>query len=72
MAFRITPPVFRREIERRLLDVRGVMQLLGVNHRSGIWKRVETGSLPPPILNKLKAYALWDADEIAQWKNGRK
>lgn len=64
MAYKLTPPAFRREVERRLLDVKGVQALLGVGGRQTVWWRVEHGKLPPPILRHERAYALWDADEI--------
>lgn len=64
MAFKLTPPVFRREVQRRLLDVKGVQALTGVLHRQQIWKLVAAGKLPPPIVRVERAYALWDRDEI--------
>jgi predicted DNA-binding transcriptional regulator AlpA len=64
MAFKLTPPVFRREVERRLLDVRGVATLIGTPHRQAVWKKVAAGKLPPPIVRHERSYALWDKDEI--------
>lgn len=73
MAFKVTPPIFRREVERRLLDVRGVQALLGEKHRQAVWKRVEAGKLPPPIVRHVRSYALWDKDEIESFTpNGDK
>lgn len=64
MAFRLTPPVFRREVERRLMDVRDVMEHINVINRQSVWKRVRAGTLPPPIVNVNRSHALWDRDEI--------
>jgi predicted DNA-binding transcriptional regulator AlpA len=66
MAFRLTPPVFRREVERRLLDVRAVMQLTGLHNRQSVMKRVRAGTLPPPVVSIPRSYSLWDKDEIEE------
>ena len=68
MAFKLTPPRFKAEVKRRLLDVRGVQDLLGIKHRQAIWKQVDAGKLPPPIMRHQRAYALWDKDEIESFQ----
>lgn len=64
MAFRLTPPVFRREVERRLLDVQEVQALCGLRARQSVWDRVTAGTLPGPVISVPRGYALWDRDEI--------
>lgn len=59
---------FRVEVERRLLDVRGVMDLLGFKHRQQVWKRVNAGQLPEPLVSYDRSHSLWDLDEIESFK----
>jgi predicted DNA-binding transcriptional regulator AlpA len=61
----ISPQKFREEAERRLIDSFELMLLLGLRSKQAVWKRVEAGTLPPPVLNKANIVALWDRDEIA-------
>ena len=55
---------FRAEAERRLIDTFDLMTKLGLRTRAAIWKRVETGQLPPPVINRPSSYALWDLDAV--------
>ena len=64
MAFRLTPPVFAREAQRRLMDVAAVQELTGLTTRQSVWNRVRAGTLPPPVLRLERSYALWDRDAI--------
>jgi len=61
----ISPEQFREEASRRLIDSFELMLLLGLRSKQAIWKRVEAGKLPPPVINKASIVALWDRDEIA-------
>ena len=74
MAFKLTPPRFKAEVKRRLLDVNGVQELSGLTHRDSVWRRVKAGTLPPPIVTVDRSYALWDKDEIEDFTptNGKK
>lgn len=67
MKRRLGPTAFRAEVERRLMDVRDVMEHIGVINRQSVWKRVKAGTLPPPIVNVTRSHALWDRDEIEKW-----
>jgi len=66
MTLKLTPPAFRREVERRLMDVRAVMKITGLTSPQGVRKRVRAGTLPPPVVSLPRSYALWDRDEIDQ------
>jgi predicted DNA-binding transcriptional regulator AlpA len=61
----LSPGKFREEASRRLIDSFELMLLLGLRSKQAVWKRVEAGTLPPPVLNKANIVALWDRDEIA-------
>jgi predicted DNA-binding transcriptional regulator AlpA len=60
----IAPEKFREEAERRLIDTFELMLLLGLRSKQAVWKRVEAGKLPQPVVNKANIVALWDLDEI--------
>jgi predicted DNA-binding transcriptional regulator AlpA len=60
----IGPEKFRAEAERRLIDSFDLMNLLGLRSKQAIWKRVESGKLPPPVYSRPNITALWDRDEI--------
>ena len=62
---RIGPEKFREEASRRLIDTFELMLLLGLRSKQAVWKRVEAGKLPPPVITKANIVALWDKDEIA-------
>lgn len=64
MARPISPDVFRQEADRRLIDTFGLMLLLGLRSKQGVWNRVEAGALPPPVYNSANIVALWDRDAI--------
>jgi predicted DNA-binding transcriptional regulator AlpA len=64
MAFRISTAVFRREVERRLMDVHAVQALTGLHDKSSVFKRVKAKTLPPPIISGSRRFALWDRDEV--------
>jgi len=61
----LSPEVFREEASRRLIDTFELMLLLGLRSKQAVWKRVEAGKLPPPVLTKANIVALWDREEIA-------
>ena len=64
MAFKLTPPVFRREVERRLMDVHAVTELYGLSRRT-LLRRVRAGTLPSPVISGgERRFSLWDRDEI--------
>ena len=60
----ISPDRFREEVGRRLIDTFELMLVLGLRSKQAVWKRVEAGKLPPPVLNKANIVALWDRDAI--------
>jgi predicted DNA-binding transcriptional regulator AlpA len=60
MAYRLTPPVFAREVQGRLMDVGQVQELTGLSTRQSVWNRVRAGTLPQPVLAVNRSYALWD------------
>jgi predicted DNA-binding transcriptional regulator AlpA len=60
----ITPDRFREEAQRRLIDTFELMLVLGLRSKQGIWKRVEAGTLPPPVITKANIVALWDRDAL--------
>lgn len=55
---------FREEASRRLIDTFELMLLLGLRSKQAVWKRVEAGKLPPPVITKANIVALWDKDAI--------
>lgn len=55
---------FREEASRRLIDTFELMLLLGLRSKQAVWKRVEAGKIPPPVITKANIVALWDRDEI--------
>lgn len=61
----LSPEVFREEASRRLIDTFELMLLLGLRSKQAVWKRVEAGKLPRPVLVKANIVALWDKEEIA-------
>lgn len=54
---------FAVEAERRLIDSFELMTLLGLRSRQSVWKRVQSGALPMPVIQKAQV-ALWDRDAI--------
>jgi len=68
---RPTPKEFAAECERRLADTFEVMIHLGLRSRQAVWKRVEAGTLPGPILTKANNVSLWDIDNIPTDKEAR-
>jgi len=67
MATAVSPGRFREEASRRLIDSFELMLLLGLRSKQAVWKRVEAGKLPPPVVNKTNIVALWDKDEIEKF-----
>lgn len=63
MARTLSPAEFAAECDRRLLDTFEVMIHLGLRNRTAVRKRVDAGTLPPPILEKANV-SLWDFDTI--------
>ena len=61
---KIGEDLFRSEAQRRLIDTWELMHILGVRSRSAIWKRVQSGTLPEPVIKKDRAIALWDRDAV--------
>lgn len=64
---RIGTELFRTEAERRLIDSFELMLLCGVRSKQAVWKRVETGQLPRPVISKASVISLWDRDEVATY-----
>lgn len=64
MAFRLTPPVFAREVRRRAMDVQDLLELTGLSSRQSVWNRVKAGTLPEPMVQVQRGYALWDRDAV--------
>jgi hypothetical protein len=60
----ISPSRFRGEAQRRLIDTFELMLILGLRSKQGVWKRVEAGTLPSPVIQKASVIALWDRDAI--------
>ena len=59
-----TPPEkFKAEAQRRLVDSFELMTLLGLRSREAVWKRVQKGTLPQPVIQKVNI-ALWDRDAV--------
>lgn len=54
---------FATEAERRLIDTFELTQMLGLRSRDTIWKRVEKGTLPPPVIRRAQ-FSLWDREAI--------
>ncbi len=61
---RIGPEKFAAEASRRLIDTFELMLLLGLRSKQGVWKRVEAGTVPHPVIIKANNVALWDRDAI--------
>jgi predicted DNA-binding transcriptional regulator AlpA len=68
----LSPEKFRAEVEGRLIDTFELMLLLGLRSKQAVWKRVETGKLPRPVLVKSNIVALWDRNEVAALLPDRK
>lgn len=64
MAFRLTPTVFRREVQRRLMDTHAVRTHIGAADKSTVFAYVKKGLLPPPIVSGDRRFAFWDRDEV--------
>jgi predicted DNA-binding transcriptional regulator AlpA len=60
----LPPETFGREVDRRLIDTFELMLLLGLRSKRHIWKRVEAGTLPPPVFTRENQIALWDRDAL--------
>lgn len=60
----VSPEVFRREAERRLIDTFELMVALGLRGRKSVWDRVKAGTLPEPLFNRERTLALWDRDAL--------
>lgn len=60
----LSPTKFRAEVEHRLIDTFELMLLLGLRSKQAVWKRVEAGKLPRPVVTKANIVALWDREEI--------
>lgn len=67
----LTPPVFREEAQRRLIDTFDLMLALGLRSRQSVMSRVEAGSLPAPVITKAHTISLWDRDEIPELAEGQ-
>jgi predicted DNA-binding transcriptional regulator AlpA len=65
----LAPEKFREEAGRRLIDTWELMLLLGLRSRQGVWDRVESGKLPPPVYSRNRQVALWDKDEVEDFIN---
>jgi hypothetical protein len=61
---KIGTDLFRAEAERRLLDTWELMLILNLRSKQAVWKRVEAGKLPPPVVRKANIVALWDRDAL--------
>jgi predicted DNA-binding transcriptional regulator AlpA len=60
----LSPEIFEREAQRRLIDTHELMLKLGLRSRAAVWGRVDRGTLPPPIIRKDNAIAFWDRDAL--------
>ena len=56
---------FRDETQRRLIDTFELMLELGLRSRDAVWRRVENGTLPEPVIRRANTIALWDRDALA-------
>jgi predicted DNA-binding transcriptional regulator AlpA len=56
---------FRTETQRRLIDTFELMLELGLRSRDAVWRRVENGTLPEPVIRRANTIALWDRDALA-------
>ena len=66
----MTTETFKDEVQRRLVDTWELMHLINLRSKQGVWRRVEQGQLPPPILVKANIIAFWDRDELAPYLDG--
>jgi hypothetical protein len=64
MAKPSSPAVFREEAQRRLIDTFELMLALGLRSKHGVHKRVQAGTLPPPVFARPNNIALWDRDDL--------
>jgi predicted DNA-binding transcriptional regulator AlpA len=62
----ISTEQFKAECERRLIDSYDLMTLIGIRSREGVWKRVQAGTLPAPVVHSKRQFALWDRDELPE------
>lgn len=60
----LAPEKFRGEVQRRLIDTFELMLLLGLRSRQAVHRRVEAGTLPPPVYTRERTIMLWDRDTI--------
>jgi predicted DNA-binding transcriptional regulator AlpA len=65
----LSPETFGREVDRRLIDTFELMLLLGLRSKRTIWRRVEEGTLPPPVFTRDRQIALWDRDALPPTAN---
>lgn len=59
----ISPTVFEREAQRRLIDAYDLAIALGLRGRQSVWDRVRAGTLPQPVIRTATG-ALWDRDVL--------
>jgi len=60
----ISPEVFEREVNRRLIDTFELMLALGLRSRGAVWERVKRGALPEPLIVRDRTLAFWDRDTL--------
>jgi hypothetical protein len=60
----LSPDAFREEAERRLIDTFDLMLALGLRSKHSVHKRVQAGTLPPPVYARPNNVALWDRDDL--------
>lgn len=60
----LSPEIFEREVQRRLIDTFELMVELDLRTRSAIWRRVERGQLPQPLIVRDRQVAFWDRDTL--------
>ena len=62
----LSPAAFREECDERLIDTFELMLTLGLRSKQGVWKRVEAGTLPPPVYSSANIVALWDINDLPE------
>lgn len=60
----LSPEIFEREVQRRLIDTFELMVELGLRTRTAVWSRVERGQLPQPLIVRDRQVAFWDRDTL--------
>jgi hypothetical protein len=61
----MTTEEFKELCEARLVDAQGAARLGGYSYRQGLWRAIQSGLMPRPILRFAQG-AFWDAEEIEQ------